>query len=203
MRKEFIQAIKTHQSAFSLDLSDPVIELLADYYDLVIEHNPMLHLVGPCSPEEFAIRHILESLTLLEYLPQCARFADVGAGAGLPSIPCLLVREDLKALLIESKQKKTIFLATAITALGIEERTEIVNRQFEEAAADDYQFVTCRALDRFTEKLSKLTKWSGKRTILLFGGPNLGEALTKCRVPYSSALMPMSRQRFLFVSDRS
>src|SRR3954454_483659 len=109
MREEFIQAIRTHQTAFGVDLSDPAIERLAGYYELVMEHNPLLHLIGPCSPEEFAIRHILESLTLLEYLPRGAKFVDVGAGAGLPSIPCLLVREDLKAVLIESKEKKVGF----------------------------------------------------------------------------------------------
>ena len=77
MRKEFVEAIKTHQTAFGLDLSNPAIERLADYYDLVNEHNPLLHLVGPCSAEEFAIRHILESLTLMEYLPKDAKFAQL------------------------------------------------------------------------------------------------------------------------------
>src|SRR4051794_9008996 len=119
MREEFIQAIRTHQVAFGIDLSDPAIERLAGYFELLMEHNPLLHLVGPCSPEEFAIRHILESLTLLEYLPQGAKFADVGAGAGLPSIPCLLVREDLSAELIETKEKKTKFLDLTVDALKI------------------------------------------------------------------------------------
>ena len=93
-----------------MELSASSVERLADYYELVQEHNPLLHLVAPCPPEEFAVRHILESLTLLEYLPTGAKFADVGAGAGLPSIPCLLVRDDLRSVLIESKEKKARFL---------------------------------------------------------------------------------------------
>ena len=63
---------------------------LADYYELVQANNPLLHLVAPSSPEEFAVRHVLESLALLKFLPERAKFADVGAGAGLPSIPCLI-----------------------------------------------------------------------------------------------------------------
>jgi len=169
----------------------------------VIEHNPLLHLVGPCSPEEFAIRHILESLTLLEYLPEGAKFADVGAGAGLPSIPCLLVREDLYSVLIESKEKKTMFLEKTMKNLGLNGKAEIVNCQFEEADPSNCRFVTCRALDKFTQKLPKLIKWSGKRRSLLFGGPTLGETLRRCDVPFSAELMPMSRQRFLYVLDRS
>lgn len=203
MRTDFIQSIHTRQTDFGLTLPDEAIERLADYYLLIQEHNPLLHLVAPCSPEEFAIRHILESLTLLEYLPDNAKFADVGTGAGLPAIPCLLLRKDLNAMLIESKEKKTKFLYDAIKNLGLNDKAEIVNRQFEEADPADCLFVTCRALDKFTEKLPRLIKWSGKRRMLLFGGPTLGEKLQSCCVPFSSVLMPMSKQRFLYVSGRS
>ena len=203
MREEFVQAIRKHESVFNLELSDHAIGRLADYYDLVMQHNPLLHLVAPCSAEEFAIRHILESLTLLGYLPKDTKFADVGTGAGLPSIPCLLVRDDLDAVLIESKEKKARFLEDAIKDLGLNDKAEIVNRQFEEADPANCRFVTCRALDRFTEKLPGLVKWSGKRQMLLFGGPALGETLRRCRVSFSAELIAMSRQRFLYVSGQS
>src|SRR5262245_63592218 len=107
MRPEFISAIRSNQAAFGIAISEEAIERLADYFELVQAGNPLLHLVAPCSAEEFATRHILESLTLLEHLPPNARFADVGAGAGLPSIPCLIARDDLRATLIESKEKNT------------------------------------------------------------------------------------------------
>lgn len=199
MQNDFIDAIKTHQTVFGLELNDAVIERLADYYELVLEHNPLLHLVGPCSPTEFAIRHILESLTLLEHLPVGAKVADVGAGAGLPSIPCLLAREDLGAILIESKEKKAKFLVEAITRLGLETRAQIVNRQFEEADPASCRFVTCRALDKFTDRLPRLLKWSGKHKRLFFGGANLKNALQKLGSTFDEKLMPLSEQRYLFV----
>ena len=201
MREEFIQAIRTQQTAFGLDLQDPAIERLADYYEHVMEHNPVLHLVGPCSPEEFAIRHILESLTLLEYLPEGAKFADVGAGAGLPSIPCLLVREDLKAALIETKEKKAKFLDLAIEFLKINDRTAVINTQFQEVDLNDSQAITCRALDKFTEKLPRLIKWAGKRKIILFGGENLKTGLQNEKARFTQKLLPLSEQRFLFVVE--
>jgi 16S rRNA (guanine527-N7)-methyltransferase len=116
MRDEFEQATQANQSAFSLELTDGQIRRLTDYYQLVLEHNALLHLVAPCSADEFAVRHILESLMLLEHVPLNAKFADVGTGAGLPSIPCLIVRGDLSATLIESKVKKAKFLNEAIRA---------------------------------------------------------------------------------------
>ena len=202
-RSNSISAIRQNQAAFALTLDNAKIESLADYYELVLEHNPLLHLVGMCSPEVFAVRHILESLSLLEHLPSAARFADVGAGAGLPSIPCLIVREDLKALLIESKEKKSKFLSDAVKSLGIGDRVRVLTQQFSEVELGDCGFVTCRALDKFTQKLPSLVKWAGKRRLLIFGGDNMQIALEKHRIRVTPHLMPLSERRYLFVEDKS
>jgi 16S rRNA (guanine527-N7)-methyltransferase len=198
-RRRLITAIKDHHAGFRLELGQPQIDRLADFYDIVEQNNDLLHLVAPTSPEEFAVRHILESLTLLEHLHPRATFADVGPGAGLPSIPCLLVREDLSAVLIESKVKKAEYLAKAVRALGLSRRVEVVNKQFEEARGLEPDAVTCRALDKLTEKLPKLLKWARGRDLLLFGGPSLEEALERAGRTFSRSLMPMSDQRYLFV----
>ena len=116
MTNEFIESIKQHQSTFGLNLADEKISALAEYYQFVQEHNEILHLVAPCVAEEFATRHILESLTLSAYLPKNAKFADIGTGAGLPSVPCLIAREDLHAVLIESKAKKVSFRRSSKTS---------------------------------------------------------------------------------------
>jgi 16S rRNA (guanine527-N7)-methyltransferase len=200
VRNTFINAVSEHQNIFGLSLHTDTIDRLTDYYELVQEHNDLLHLVAPCTAEEFAVRHILESLTLLEHLPKGARFADIGAGAGLPSIPCLVVRDDLRAVLIESKPKKSNFLEMAASKLGTRKRVEIIDRQFEEVSAGNYEYITCRALDKFTNKLPRLLKWSGRRKLLLFGGNNLREKLQQGAIIVSEHLTPMSEQRFLFVA---
>jgi 16S rRNA (guanine527-N7)-methyltransferase len=200
MNKEFVDAVRNHQNAFGLNLDAERIADLGDYYELVQTHNPLLHLVAPCSPEEFATRHILESLTLLEFLPEGAKFADVGAGAGLPSIPCLIAREDLRAVLIESKLKKASFLEQVLAECDLTQRAGIFNRQFEELPSPDASFVTCRALDKFTQKLPRLLKWSKGRKLLFFGGVALREELIKQGVKFEEKLMPLSEQRFLFIA---
>jgi 16S rRNA (guanine(527)-N(7))-methyltransferase RsmG len=195
----FEQAITDNRSAFGLSLTSQQIARLADYFQLVQEHNSLLHLVAPCPAEEFAVRHILESLTLLEHLPQNSKFADVGAGAGLPSIPCLLVRDDLSAILIETKEKKARFLALAVEQLDLGGRAAVVNRQFEEVMISDCEFVTCRALDKFAERLPRVLNWAKGRSLLLFGGPNLAAGLEKLGFKFERRLLPLSDQRFLFV----
>lgn len=199
MSEEFIESIKKHQSDFQINLSGEKISALADFYEIVMTHNDLLHLVAPCPAEEFATRHVLESLTLLEFLPARARLADVGAGAGLPSIPCLIAREDLRGVLIESSAKKSNFLRHTIEKLNLKNRAKIISRQFEEIPKPPVDFVTSRALDKFTKKLPSLFKWAGKSKMLFFGGENLRENLRKLNLSFDEKLTPQSERRFLFI----
>lgn len=202
MKKRFIQSIRKYQSNFSLNLAEHQIEKIAVYFELVQKNNPLLHLVAPCSEEEFAVRHILESLTLLEFLPENAKFADVGTGAGLPAIPCLLVRDDLQVVLIEAKTKKAFFLQEVLKEFDLSDRAVIINRQFEEIPGLDVSHIACRALDKFTKKLPKLLKWAEETQILFFGGPALRGELQKNSVRFAEKLLPLSEQRFLFIGQK-
>jgi len=201
VRKAFVEAITKHKDAFDIALPVDSTNRLADYYELVMKQNDLLHLVGPCSPEEFAIRHVLESLVLLKHLPPKTRFADIGTGAGLPAIPCLIVRDDLRASLIESKLKKGAFLTTALKELDLSARAKVVNKQFQETDPADSTYVTCRALDRFTQNLPRLLRWCGRREFVFFGGPALANSLTELGVRFEQKLLPLSEQRYLYFSD--
>lgn len=198
MRDALIKALTANESAFGTELSDAARERLADYFEILTEHNARLHLVAPCPPEEFATRHVLESLTLLKHLPAGAAFADIGSGGGLPAIPCLLARDDLRARLIESKEKKAEFLRTAASSLQLTDRLEVIAKQFSETEPGETGFVTCRALDKFGERLRRLVKWSGGRPILFFGGEQLGGQLADLGLQTTAELMPLSERRYLF-----
>ncbi len=200
LRKRFTDALNSHLPDFDVSLTTEKISELFVYYELVQKHNSLLHLVAPCSPEEFAVRHILESLFLQKYLPENAKFADIGAGAGLPSVPCLIFREDLRGVLIESKLKKATFLEEVLKECNLENRAKVFDRQFEELLKPAVGFVTCRALDKFTEKIPSILKWSKGCALLLFGGDNLSEKLKSCGKKFERKLIPNSEKRFLFVA---
>ena len=190
----FEQALISNMESFDLDLSPETVTQLGAYYSLLTRWNDRLHLVAPCSPEEFATRHVLESLMLLKHLPQNAKIADIGSGAGLPIIPCLIARPDLEATLIESSQKKAVFLREALNAVG--RTASIIARRFEETDAPEVSFISCRALDQFTNKVSTLVDWAPKgSTLLLFGGDSLRKQLKNAK----EFLIPHSERRFLFV----
>ncbi len=200
-QRQFIRSLESNQEAFGVSLSTEKVFNLAKFYEIVCRHNDILHLVAPSPPEIFAVRHVLESVFAEKFLPKNARFADIGAGAGLPSVPCLIARKDTRGFLIESKLKKANFLREVLTQCNLENRAEILDRQFEELGKPDIDFVTCRALDKFIEKLPKILKWSKGCGLLLFGGNNLGENLEKRGVKFERKLIPQSEQRFLFIAE--
>ena len=192
-------ALRSNEAAFELELSEKTLAQLAEYYSLLTRWNDRLHLVAPCAPEEFAVRHVLESLLLLRHLPEGTRVADIGSGGGLPIIPCLIARPDLEATLIESSQRKVVFLREALTRLGL--RAVVLAQPFEDVSAPPVSFVTCRALDQFMRKLPALINWAPRGSkFLLFGGATLGEKLKIANVNFEQFLIPKSEKRFLFLT---
>jgi 16S rRNA (guanine527-N7)-methyltransferase len=137
---------------------------------------------------------------LQKFLSENARFADIGTGAGLPSVPCLIFREDLRGVLIESKLKKAKFLEKVLKECKLEKRAKVFDRQFEELVKPKVDFVTCRALDKFTEKVPAILKWSKGCALLLFGGDNLSDELKKRSKKFEQKLIPHSEKRFLFIA---
>jgi len=194
----FEQSLVANMGSFNLDLPAETVSRLGEYYSLLTRWNDRLHLVAPCSHEEFAVRHVLESLMLLPHLAPNAHVADIGSGGGLPIIPCLIARPDLHATMIESSQKKSVFLREASNQLHLQ--STIIARPFEQVEPPSVSFVTCRALDQFMQKLPALINWAGDSTLLLFGGETLREELRKANVNFESFLIPQSEKRFLFLA---
>jgi 16S rRNA (guanine527-N7)-methyltransferase len=195
------RALREHASDFGIHPSDEDVERLTSYYQLLMKWNSRLHLVAPCSPEEFATRHILESLLLLRHLFPDARVVDVGSGAGLPIIPCLIMRNDLRTTLIESSQRKAVFLREALRQVTTSRTPLLMAARFEETSAPEVDFVTCRALDRFQQVLPRLIDWApASSTFLLFSGPSLRMQIEGLLSSVHAELIPGSEQRFLIVA---
>lgn len=198
--ERFKQTLTTRMHDYGIDLGPEVVQALVDYYALLSRWNERLHLVAPCEPEEFASRHVLESLLLLRLLPPHANVTDIGSGAGLPIIPCLIARNDLSVTLIESSQKKSVFLREALNQLRRSERAQVIARTFEDTPPPpNVSFVTCRALDQFMTKVARLFNWApNPSTLLLFGGEDLRLKLDVIDAKYTEFLIPFSEKRFIF-----
>ena len=201
---KFTASLRKEAGAYGVSLSAEALAALARYYEILNLWNSRVHLVGPCTPEEFATRHVLESLTLLKHLPAEASIVEVGAGAGLPILPCLIARPDLQAVLIEASKKKAVFLREALTTTGTSDRASVIAERFESVPTPPVGFVTCRALERFDEMLANLVDWApSESTLLLFGGKRIERRIESLGFACGSELMPQSKGRFLFVVNKT
>jgi 16S rRNA (guanine527-N7)-methyltransferase len=201
---QFESALEAHAPAFGVQISARVLSSLRDYFTILHEWNPRLHLVAPCSPEEFATRHVLESLLAIKYIQQSASVADIGSGGGLPIIPCLVARPDIRATLLEASAKKAVFLREAMRLTKVSERAEVIAERFEKCALTDVAVVTCRALDRFRMLFSEIYQWAPPGSVLiLFAGPSLQTEIERHGLAYETLQIPESDQRFVFIIEKA
>jgi 16S rRNA (guanine527-N7)-methyltransferase len=92
-------------------LSPAELELLERHYLLLQRWNSTLNLTRITDLEDALKLNYCESLFLgIKLPPGPLRVADVGSGAGFPGIPIAVVRPDLTVTLIESHQRKAVFL---------------------------------------------------------------------------------------------
>lgn len=153
-----------------LHLSDEQIHLFDRYTDELLAWNSHTNLTAITDPAAVAIRHHLDSLTVLKAVPiqKGMRVADVGTGGGFPGIPLHLAVEGIYSTLIESTGKKTAFLKHVILALGLE-RIVVINARAEDAGhlahqRGTYDVVVARAVARLPillEYLLPLAKVGG------------------------------------------
>lgn len=99
-------------------LSPQQVQRLEAHYELLVRWNRTLNLTKVHSLSDIVRLHYCESLALSRLLPTGhLRVADVGSGAGFPGIPLAIARPECAVCLIESHQRKAVFLREATRGL--------------------------------------------------------------------------------------
>jgi 16S rRNA (guanine527-N7)-methyltransferase len=117
-------------------LSAPQLDQLQQHYELMLRWNKTINLTRIEGIEEAVDRHYAESLFLGSKLPDGPlKIADVGSGAGFPGIPIAILRPEVSVSLIESHQRKAVFLKEASRTLPnvsvIPKRAEDLHQTFD------------------------------------------------------------------------
>ena len=86
------------------ELNELQAEQFEKYYNLLIEWNEKINLTRITEPEQVAVKHFADSLTVLNFydIQKNATVIDVGTGAGFPGIPLKIFREDINLSLLDS-----------------------------------------------------------------------------------------------------
>jgi 16S rRNA (guanine527-N7)-methyltransferase len=95
-----------------VSVSDQEIARLETHFALLLKWNARMNLTRVADPVEAATRHYGESLFLAARLTP-GTVLDIGSGAGFPGIPAAIARPDCSFHLIDSNQRKCVFLREA------------------------------------------------------------------------------------------
>ena len=99
-------------------LTSQQVAQLNAHYELLVKWNAKLNLTRIESPEQAELLHYCESLYLGQSLPAGPlTIADIGTGAGFPGIPIAILRPESQITLVESHQRKAVFLREATREL--------------------------------------------------------------------------------------
>lgn len=155
--------------AAKVDVSRETLRQLDAYVALVEKWQPRVNLVSPASLRDIWMRHIWDSAQLAAYIPDGTRcLVDVGSGAGFPGL-VLAILTDAECHLVESDQKKAIFLSTVIRECGL--TATVHNDRVESLPCLEASIITARALaplDRLLPLLADQLR-PGTRCLFLKG----------------------------------
>jgi 16S rRNA (guanine527-N7)-methyltransferase len=134
-------------------LSDSQLNLLQMHYDLVLRWNRRINLTRITSLVESVQFHYCESLYLARFLPKSPlKIVDVGSGAGFPGIPVAVYRPECSIDLVESHQRKAVFLTEVVRRLELPNVRVLATRA--EDLAGHYDWMVSRAVS--AEQILKL-----------------------------------------------
>lgn len=170
-------------SGLGVALDDTAVGRFSTYLGLLQVWGKKINLTTRLETSEVILYHFLDSLAgvpILEASP-CARIVDLGAGAGLPSLPLKFALPELRVLLVESVRKKVSFCQEAIRVAGVTGIEAIWGRGEEIGVRSDhhrsYDWAVSRALGASVDvaKLALPFLAPGGRILLYKGEPESGE----------------------------
>jgi 16S rRNA (guanine527-N7)-methyltransferase len=140
------------KAVLGLTLTTRQLEAFAWYLAELLRGSTRQNLTAVADPAGIAIKHFLDSLTLVPRLGAAAagRMVDVGSGAGFPGLPVRIVCPGLRLVLVEATGKKAEFcrhIAEGLSLKGV----EVLHARAEEVGRDPhhrqaYDVATARAV---------------------------------------------------------
>jgi len=102
-------------------LDDQQVDRFRLYYEELVDWNRRVNLTSVVDYEDVQVRHFLDSLTAAPLVgSESSRVIDIGSGAGFPGVPLKIVFPDIALTLVESVNKKAVFLRHLVDCLGLD-----------------------------------------------------------------------------------
>ena len=165
----FNEGLLEKASVLGVRFSVEQMEQFYKYMNLLIEWNEKMNLTAIIEPSEIILKHFIDSITILKDIKDGSTVVDVGTGAGFPGIPLSIMNPTLKITLVDSLNKRLIFLQEVIKELNLK-NVELIHARAEEFGRnknyrEKFDIATSRAvanLATLSEYLLPLVKINGQ-----------------------------------------
>ena len=156
-----MENFKRKASQLGIELSDKQLEQFRQYYEMLVEKNKVMNLTAITEWNEVIDKHFIDSISLIKAcdLSGDKYVLDLGCGAGFPGIPLKIAFPNLKMVLLDSLNKRILFLNEVIETLGLEDIEALHGRAEDYARKTEYreQFDYC--VSRAVANLTTLSEY--------------------------------------------
>lgn len=129
------------------------------FYELLIDKNKVMNLTRITDRDDFYVKHVLDSLLISGVTGVSGkRIIDIGTGAGFPGIPLKIFYPDTDMVLLDSVNKKLLFIDEVIEELELENIRTVHGRAEELGHDPAYRECFDFAVSRAVADLSVLTE---------------------------------------------
>lgn len=117
--EEFKNKMVCKLACISMQLSESKIRGFYTYMEELIEWNKKINLTAIVEPKDIIDKHFIDSVMISQYIDDGMKIIDVGTGAGFPGVPLKIIRDDLIIDLLDSLNKRIVFLNEIINTLNL------------------------------------------------------------------------------------
>ena len=136
------------------------LEQFARFCALLQEWNQRVNLTAITDTSDIYVKHFLDSLTALPYIPDQAKtLLDIGSGGGFPGLPLAIARPGLRVTLLEAHARKTAFLSAMVTDLGLPNVSVVTGRAETEGHLPQFRGAFDVTITRAVDALAVLVEY--------------------------------------------
>ena len=144
------------------------LALFDRYYEMLVEKNKVMNLTAITEYDEVVLKHFVDSASILRAAEnddelskavRCGKILDLGTGAGFPGIPLKILFPDMEIVLMDSLNKRLVFLDEVIRELGLKGVTTCHARAEEIARKPEHRECYDLVVSRAVARLSVLSEF--------------------------------------------
>lgn len=156
-----IETLVKGMSDLEIELTEEQLNKFSIYKELLKEWNEKINITTITDDVEIDQKHFLDSLTPIKtnLFNENIKIIDIGTGGGFPGVPLKIVKDNLEVDLLDSLNKRIIFLNEVINQLGLKNIRAIHGRAEELSIKSDYRESYDICISRAVASLSTLSEY--------------------------------------------